>query len=113
MTEELIRLLSQKLDVSTEFVYQALRQQVYVARITDAVGMAFLLIIIYACIHVGKTTWQKRSYTSDIPYEMFAFLCAVVAFTCVLVITICLESVVSAWVNPDGWILLRLLSELK
>ena len=116
MEDEVIRLLSEKLDTSTEFVYRAMQQQVYVARITDALYYIVFIFVIYRYQRYLRWYLANRKgldWDDDNSQIPLVLLGTAASFLCVMFIMASLAGVITAWVNPDAWIILKLLSEMK
>lgn len=112
--EEAIKLLSEKLDVSTEFVYQAMMQQVYIARALDVVYVALYIAFMFWYASFARRTHPAwTDLDSPIWIMIFALVGGICAAFFTMVFLASLEGMITVWVNPDAWIIDRLLSRLK
>jgi len=107
-------MIADRLGVTAEKVFDVMVKQAYVARVSDAITVVLILSFVLFSVWLLKYTLRKVAAgewgeESVFPVGLLCVL-AVFAIGCVLA---GIPMIVTAWLNPEAWALIRITEMIK
>lgn len=114
MSDETLKMIADRLGVTAEKVFDVMVKQAYVARVSDAITVVLIFAFVLLSVWLLKYTLRKVAAGEWEEEAVFpaGLLCALAVFAIGWVLA-GISMIVTAWLNPEAWALIRITEMIK
>jgi len=114
MSDETLKMIADRLGVTAEKVFDVMVKQAYVARVSDAIAVVLIVALVLFNVWLLKYTLRKMA-TDEWPGEILVvnIILFVFAIFAVGMVLVSIQMIVTAWLNPEAWALIRITEMIK